>query len=89
MTHDKFIFPSHITRILRHFSVPFPLSDHFSIMGAIDAATIKWSEAQFQSRQSKLATPPTPSTPSTSALSSSTSGVILRDIMAQLQRMDA
>ena len=36
-THDKLIFPSAITRILRHFS----------IMCAIDTTTIKWNEAQF------------------------------------------
>ena len=28
-TRDKFIFPSTIMRILCHFSVPFPSSDHF------------------------------------------------------------
>ena len=44
-TRDKLIFPSAITRILRHFSIPFPLSNHFSVMGAINAATIKQSEA--------------------------------------------
>ena len=44
-SRDKLIFPSAITRILRHFSVPFPSSDHFSIMCAIDYATIKRSEA--------------------------------------------
>ena len=44
-TRDKLIFPSTITRILRHFSIPFPLSNHFSVMGAIDAAIIKRSEA--------------------------------------------
>ena len=48
-THDKLIFPSAITRILRHFSVPFPVSDHFHVMCAIDAATIKRSEVQFRS----------------------------------------
>ena len=42
-SRDKLIFPSTITRILRHFSVPFPLSDHFTFMCAIDAATIKRS----------------------------------------------
>ena len=42
---DKLIFPSAITRILRHFSVPFPSSDHFPIMCAIDYATVKHSEA--------------------------------------------
>ena len=35
---------SAITRILCHFSVCFPLFDHFHIMGAIDAATIKRSK---------------------------------------------
>ena len=47
---DKLIFPSTITRILRHFSVPFPSSDHFSIICAIDYAIVKRSEAQFWSR---------------------------------------
>ena len=44
-SRDKLIFPSTITRILRHFSVPFPFSDHFTIMCAIDYATVKCSEA--------------------------------------------
>ena len=47
-TRDKIIFPSAITRILCHFSIPFPSSDHFSVMCAIDYATIKCSEAQFR-----------------------------------------
>ena len=41
---DKLIFPSAITRILHHFSVPFPSSDHFTVMYAIDYATVKRSE---------------------------------------------
>ena len=45
VTCDKLIFPSAITRILRHFSVPFLVFDHFHVMCAIDHATIKWSEA--------------------------------------------
>ena len=49
-TCDKLIFPSAITLILRHFFVPFPSSDHFSVMCAIDSATIKCSEAEFRSR---------------------------------------
>ena len=49
-SHDKLIFPSTITRILRHFSIPFPSFDHFSIMCAIDYATVKRTEAQFRSR---------------------------------------
>ena len=50
ITYDKLIFPSAITQILCHFSVHFPSSDHFSIMCAIDVATVKRSEAQFRSR---------------------------------------
>ena len=48
-SHDKLIFPSTIMKILRHFSVPFPSSDHFPVMCAIDYATIKCSDAQFRS----------------------------------------
>ena len=43
-TCDKLIFPSAITRILRHFSIPFLISNHFHVMCAIDAATVKQSE---------------------------------------------
>ena len=35
-SRDKLIFPSVIMRILRHFSVPFPSSYHFTVMCAID-----------------------------------------------------
>ena len=90
---DKLIFPSAIMRILRHFSVPFPSSDHFSIMCTIDYATVKHSEAQFQSRQMNSTAPSScfassRSTPSASAPSSS-GDVSLEDVIAQLQRMDA
>ena len=44
-SRNKLIFPSAIMRILRHFSIPFPSSDHFSIICAIDYATVKRSEA--------------------------------------------
>ena len=44
-SYNKLIFPSAITRILRHFSIPFAASDHFSYMCAIDPATVKQSEA--------------------------------------------
>ena len=44
-SHDKLIFPSAITRILRHFFIPFPSFDHFTVMCAIDYATVKRSEA--------------------------------------------
>ena len=46
-TRDKLIFPSAITRILCHFSVPFPFSNHFSVMCVIDYTIVKRSEAQF------------------------------------------
>ena len=45
VSRDKFIFPSAIMRILRHFSVPFPSSNLCTIMCAIDYATVKHSEA--------------------------------------------
>ena len=89
VTRDKLIFPSAIMWILRHFSVPFPSFDHFSVICVIDYATIKWSEAQFWSRQSGTAAPPTPSTPSTFAPSTSAGGVTLDTIIVQFQRMDA
>lgn len=93
-SRNKLIFPSAITRILRHFSVPFPSFDHFTFMCAIDYATVKCSEAQFRLRQSDSIAPPSRSAPShstlsTSAPSSSSGDVTLRHIMAQLQRMDA
>ena len=44
-THDKLIFPLAIMRILRHFFVPFLVSPNFFVIGAIDAATVRRSEA--------------------------------------------
>ena len=44
-THDKLIFPSAITRLLRHFSVSYPESPYFMFMCAIDAAIVKKSLA--------------------------------------------
>ena len=44
-SRDKLIFPSAITKILCHFSIPFHASDHFSVLCAIDAATIKQIES--------------------------------------------
>ena len=49
-SHDKLIFPLTITRILRHFFIPFPAADPFTFMCAIDTATVKRSEAQFRLR---------------------------------------
>ena len=47
---DKLIFPSAIMRILHHFSIPCPSSDHISVMCAIDYTTVKCSKLQFRSR---------------------------------------
>ena len=40
-TRDMFIFPLAITRILHHFSVSFPAFPYFSVIGAIDRATVR------------------------------------------------
>ena len=45
MTHDKLIFPSAITRLLRHFSVFYSKSPHFSYMCVINATTVQRSIA--------------------------------------------
>ena len=76
-TCDKLIFPLAIIWILRHFSVSFPKSPHFSMMCAIDADTIRQSEAQLRPRhpRTKTAIPSTSTTPSTSAPSFSAGGV--------------
>ena len=62
-------------------------------MCAIDYATVKRSKAKFQSRQLDLAAPSSCSTLSCSTPSASASSfsgdVSLRDVMAQLQCMDA
>ena len=47
VTRDKLIFPWAITWILRHFSVSYPKCTHFSPICAIDAMTVRWSEAQL------------------------------------------
>ena len=44
-THDKLIFPSAIMRLLRHFSVFYPKSPHFSYMCVINATTVRQSIA--------------------------------------------
>ena len=81
-TRDRLIFSLAITRILRHFFVPFPVSDHFHVMYAIDAATIKRSKAQLHSRWFRTVIPPTSIAPSISVPSSFMGGVTLEDIMA-------
>ena len=82
-TLDKLIFPSAITQILYHFFVSYPESTHFSVMCAIDAATIRRSEAQLRPKrpQIEIASPPASSTSSTS-IPSSTGSVTLKAVMA-------
>ena len=82
-TRDKLIFPSANTWILRHFSVSYPKSTHFSPICAIDAVIVRWSEAQLRPKwlQTMTTTPPISSAPSTSAPSSA-GGVTLEAIMA-------
>ena len=53
---DKLIFPSTITQIICHFSVSFPESPHFTVMSAIDAATVRRSEAQLRPRRPRIET---------------------------------
>ena len=90
-TRDKLIFPAAITRLLCHFSVSFLESPHFTIMSAIDAVTVRRSEAQLRPRRPQIetTTPPASTTPSTSAPSSSAGEVTLEAIIAQLMHMDA
>ena len=92
-SRDKLIFPSAITRTLRHFSVPFPSSDHFIVMCAIDYTTVKRSEAQFWSWRSDSTAPSSRSAPSCFApfasVPSSSGDVSFEDVMAQPQCMDA
>ena len=43
-SRDKLIFPSVITKILCHFSVPFLMSNHFTHICVIDYAIVKCNE---------------------------------------------
>ena len=78
-------------RILRHKSVSYPESPHFTVMCAISTVTVRQSEAQLRLKWPRIetATPPAFSAPSTFAPSSSVGGVTLEAVMTQLQRMDA
>ena len=90
-TRDKLIFPFAITQILHHTSVSYPESPHFSVMCAINVATVRLSKAQLRPKwpRTKTVTPSASSAPSTSAPSSFMGGVTLEAIMALLQCMDA
>ena len=85
-TRDKLIFPLAITWLLHHFSVSYLESPHFSVMYAIDAATIRQSEAQLQLKRPRTGTvtPSASFVPSSFAPSSSVGGVTLEVVMVQL-----
>ena len=92
LTRDKLIFPSTIMRIIRHSSVSYPESAHFTIIGAIRTASVRWSKAQLRSKWpwTEIMTLLAHSVPSTSIpSSSSSSGVMLEAVTTQLKRMDA
>ena len=55
-TRDKLIFPFAIIRIIHDFSVSYPESTHFTFMGALSAASIRWSEAWLQPKQPRTET---------------------------------
>ena len=89
-TCDKLIFPSAITHILRHFSIPipdFPYSPPW-----VPSASVLFSEVRPSFNRSghmwRQMIPPLSSSFSTFT-PSSTTGVNLEAIMAQLQRMEA
>ena len=90
-TRDKLIFPLAIMHILRHFSIFILDSPYQTTMVAINVGSIRRSKAQLRSKQPHVeSTGPAASiVPSTPAPSSSTGGMTLEAIMAQLQRMDA
>ena len=46
-TRDKLIFPSAITRILRHFSILIPDSPYYATISAIDVDSVGQSEAHL------------------------------------------
>ena len=88
-TPGKLIFPSAITRILRHFSIPIPDSPHFTTKGAISVGSVRGSEAQLRPKWPQTETTDHVDLIAPSILASSTStpslttGVTLEAIMAQ------
>ena len=75
-TRDKLIF--------HHFSIPILDSPYYTIIGAISAASIRWSEAQLQPKwpRTESIDLATFAFPSTSAPSSLDGGVTFKAIMA-------
>ena len=92
-TRDKLIFPLAITWIIHHCSISISIPDShlFIVMGAINVVSVQWSEAQLRLKRPRIEMMDSlaPSLPFTFTPSSSSGGVMLEAIMAQLQRMDA
>ena len=86
MTRDKLIFLSGITRILRQFSIPIPVSPYYTTMRVINASSFRRSEAQLRLKWPRVEStgPAASAITSTSAPSSSTGDVTLEAVMAQL-----
>ena len=84
VTCDKLIFPSAITQILRHFSIPIIDSPYFTIIGSISTAYVRRSKAQLRPKQpwTEMTDPLDSTIPSTSAPTSLGGGVTLKAIMA-------
>ena len=61
VTRNKLIFSFAITRIICHFFASYPKSTHFTVMGAISAASVWQIKAQLQQKwpQTETVTPPT------------------------------
>ena len=84
VTHDRLIFPLAITWILPPSSIPIPDSPFYTVVGAINAVSVRRSEAQFWTKwpQTETLYALAPTIPSTSAPSSSVGGVTLEVVMA-------
>ena len=90
-TCNKLIFPPTIMQILRNFSILILDSPYFTIIGAIDASSVRRNKAQFRPKRPRvLSTGSTASAITSSFAPSSSAGDMTLDaIMAQLQCMDA
>ena len=87
-TRDKLIFPSAIKWIIHHCSISISIPDShlFIVMGAINVVSVQWSEAQLRLKRPRIEMMDSlaPSLPFTFTPFSSSGGVMLEAIMAQL-----
>ena len=89
-TRDKLIFPLAVTWILHHFSISYLESTHFSVMCAINAATVRRSKTQLRLKRPRTETsiPPASSAPSISTPSSLTGSVTLKAVQCMDARLN-